>query len=327
MKKKASAAGDTAANQLKRLMTLIPRLADGDEHKIADVATIVDVTPAQLIEDLRSLVDRFDAPGGFVDGVQIFQDGENVSVLTPHFLRPMRLTMAELCALELGLALVIGERKGDDTAPSKRALERLRAVIAHVPGDDRVTGLKDASLSGAGIDPSHLGLFRGAIRARKKVRLIYRKGSATEPDRRTVCPYSLFFQHGMWYLVAHCDREAAIRVFRLDRLEGADVEGGSYEMPADYSVDRVLEEGRAFVREQDVPHFRVRYSAKIARWIAEREGRELEADGTLVVERPMASQAWAVRHVLQYGAEAEVLGPPEVIESVSAALDRLSGRD
>ena len=56
----------------------------------------------------------------------------------------------------------------------------------------------------------------------------------------------------------------------------------------------------------------MRYSPRIARWIAEREGKELEKDGSLVVEHTLADTDWAVRHVLQYGPEAEVLAPPEV---------------
>src|SRR3954462_11616638 len=105
---------------------------------MADVATIVGVTPEQLIDDLHSLVERFDAPGGFVDGVQIYQNGRNVSVVTQHFLRPMRLTMSELCALELGLAIVRSERPHEEAGPAHRALARLREVITKIPSDERL---------------------------------------------------------------------------------------------------------------------------------------------------------------------------------------------
>ena len=50
----------------------------------------------------------------------------------------------------------------------------------------------------------------------------------------------------------------------------------------------------------------------MARWIAEREGRATEADRSLVIEHPLADWEWAVRHVLQYGPDAEVLGPVSV---------------
>jgi predicted DNA-binding transcriptional regulator YafY len=66
---------------------------------------------------------------------------------------------------------------------------------------------------------------------------------------------------------------------------------------------------------------RVRYSRRVARWIAEREGLPLEKDGSLTTEHPLADPQWAVRHVLQYGPDAEVLSPPEVRDEVARRLD------
>jgi hypothetical protein len=57
------------------------------------------------------------------------------------------------------------------------------------------------------------------------------------------------------------------------------------------------------------PTMRVRYSPRIARWIAEREGKPLAADGALVMEHPLADWDWGGRHVLQYGRDAEVVEP------------------
>ena len=70
---------------------------------------------------------------------------------------------------------------------------------------------------------------------------------------------------------------------------------------------------------------RLRYSARIARWIAEREGKTLAEDGTLTVEHPLADPDWAVRHVLQYGPDVAVLGPDEVREAVVRRLEWMAG--
>ena len=314
---------DTAAAQLKRLLTLIPRLADNEEHPIADVATIVGVTPEQLIGDLQALVERFDAPGGFVDGVQIYQDGTHVSVVTQHFLRPMRLTMSELCALELGLAIVRSERTAEDAGPADRALERLRRVITQVSDVKNPSGLRDGSLASAPGVPEHLDVLKEAVRGRRKVRLLYKKGGGIAAESRTICPYTLAFTSGMWYVVAHCERAKALRVFRLDRVLNAESEGGTYEVPEDFSVDRVMEQAKAFIKDQPVETLRVKYSPRIAPWIAEREGKTLAKDGSLEVEHPLADRAWAVRHVLQYGAEAEIIGPQDLRDAVRDTLERM----
>lgn len=76
-------------------------------------------------------------------------------------------------------------------------------------------------------------------------------------------------------------------------------------------MDRVLEQGRTFASDT-TREMTVRYSASIARWVSEREGKPLDDDGSLTLNLPVADDAWAVRHVLQYGPEAEILAPAEL---------------
>ena len=318
------AAAANAADQLKRLLTLIPRLADGDEHSVADIATIVGTEPHQVIDDLQSLVDRFDIPGGFVEGVQIFHEGDTVSVVTPHFLRPMRLTMAELCALELGLAILRSERAGAELAPIERALARLRGVIATIPGEepteDPLTGAAPA-----GASARHLSALRRAVRQKRKARILYRKGSSAASESRLVCPYCLVFASGAWYVVAHCERARALRVFRLDRITEVEQESDAYDVPDDFSIERVLEKSKAVMSRKGGEPLRVRYSPRIAKWIAEREGAELDADGSVTIDHPLHDDDWAVRHVLQYGAEAEVVAPSRVRRLILKRLQSRAG--
>ena len=76
-------------------------------------------------------------------------------------------------------------------------------------------------------------------------------------------------------------------------------------------------------RMADAGTLRVRYSPKVARWIAEREGKPIDADGSLTLEHPLADTDWAVRHVLQYGPDAEVLEPAAVREEIVRRLEAL----
>ena len=80
--------------------------------------------------------------------------------------------------------------------------------------------------------------------------------------------------------------------------------------------------GRAF-RAPEAGTLRVRYSPNVARWIAEREGKSVDADGSLALEHPLADTDWAVRHVLQYGPDAEVLEPAAVREEIVRRLTAL----
>ena len=164
---------------------------------------------------------------------------------------------------------------------------------------------------------------------RQKIRISYRRGSAAESNARVICPYRLILAGPVWYLVAYCERSSGIRVFRVDRIESAKLLAEKCPPPDLGAIDAQLERGPVFVSDAPV-RLRVRFSAKIARWIEERERGTKEADGSFVVEYPMADLDWGVRHVLGYGREAEILSPPEARRGDSGAavgdawLSRLS---
>lgn len=312
---------DTAAGQLARILHLIPRLADGEAHDLAEVARSAGVERAVVLRDIQSISERFEAPGGFVEGLQIFLDADGkVSILPNHFLRPMRLTRGELSALELGLAMLRGERPAEEHAAIDGARERLRAAIARLPADEP-GDLRVASLAVAG-SLDRLRALRQAHRSGQKVRLTYRKGGEESASHRVICPYAIVFTSGMWYAVAHCESSDGVRFFRLDRVDEVELLEARYTRPKDFSVDDVMPDGKAFHAE-DVRTLRLRYSPAIARWIAEREGKALADDGSLTLEHPLADTDWAVRHVLQYGPDVTVLEPADIRDAVRRRLETM----
>lgn len=331
---------ETAATQLRRILHLVPKIGDGRDHSLDALAASEGVSTKALLGDLQAIATRLDEPGGFVDPVQITIEParDRVSVFTSHFLRPMRLTRAELCALELGLAMLRAERPADEHAPIDAARARLRRVISRLPADDAadhaIEGATDdatndvtdgvdrhADAAAAG-DAMHLAQLRAALAKRRKVRLAYRKGDADAVDVRVVHTYALVARRGAWYLVGHCERAEGLRNFRLDRVDEVETLDDGYAIPRDFSLDHLLGDGGLFHSEASEP-LRVRYSSRVARWIAERHDGTFGSDGSLVVEHPMADVSWAVRHILQYGPDAEVLGPERVRNAVRERLATL----
>lgn len=318
------AAQDTAAAQLRRLLHVIPRIADGREHPISRLARIAGVEDnRQLIADLESLVDRFDMPGGFVEGVQVWIDGKTVSVVSDHFRRPMRLTMPELCALQLGLAVLRSERPPAEHAVFERTLERLRRIITVLPQNRAQEDIRAARLDGPG-DRTHLAAIRKALGAQHRIRLEYRGGSAHSSTWRTVCPYGILFASGAWYVAAHCDSSNGLRFFRLDRIEATESTEEAYAIPPEFTLDSIARNGQV-LDGTPITTMQVRYSARIARWIAERDEMTLEGDGTLVVDHPVHDVEWAIRHVLQYGPDAEIVAPPEMRAEMARRLVAMRG--
>lgn len=307
-----------AAAQLRRILQVVPRIADGKDHDLREVAEAVGADFDTVRRDLYSLVARYDAPGGFVEGVQLYMEPDRVSFQTGQFDRPMRLSVPELCALELGLSVLRAQRPPDEHAVLERAGARLRSVIAKLPADPIPDGLYGASLGEHG-SMELLVTVRTALRDHRKLRLVYRKSGSTEAGARVVHPYALISSSGMLYVIAHCEMKERISVFRMDRVEEAEATAERFEPLASVSLDALLAHGKPFIHPNPET-LRVRYSPRVARWIAEREGRQLDADGGLEMEHPLADHEWAMRHVLQYGVEAEVLAPAGLREKLRTRL-------
>src|SRR5688572_17739547 len=315
---------ETAAAQLRRILQLIPTLADDRDHPIAEVARLAGVDRKTIVKDLQSLAERFDDPGGFVESVAITIEPEHVSVRTGHFHRPMRLTRRELAALELGLAMLRGERPPDEHRAIDSARERLATVVAELPDDEPDVpgqGRVGVPLIAAGEDPHHRALLRSAIGDSRKARITYHKAADPEPSARTVCPSALVHARGMWYLVAHCD-ERGLRFFRMDRVQRVEILDEAFE-PSDDCSSEAVTSGPMF-RAEDAETVTIRYSPAIARWIAEREGRELAPDGSLTMDHPCADGDWALRHALQYGPDTEIVGPAGLRSAMAERLGEMA---
>jgi proteasome accessory factor C len=310
---------DTAAAQLRRVLTLIPLLADEESHPLEMVASKAETTVAQLMSDIASISERFHEPAGFVDGVTILVEERTVSVRASHFHRPMRLTMRELCALELGLMLLRRTRTPVEQKPIDSALERLRETVSKVPTNDRYQGTRYADLA-ITASVAHLEKLREAVHAHRKVRLTYRSSGATSSTVREVCPHSLAFVEQMWYVVSTNSAEE-MRLFRVDRIENVEILGDSFERNPELA-SKLTSAGRAFYSTTN-ERMTVRYSPRIARWLAEREGKKLDADGGLTLEHPLADESWAIRHVLQYGPDAEILSPERLRHQIAEKLAAL----
>jgi len=310
---------DTAAAQLRRVLHLIPRLADGEDHVRESVASEAGSTVDQLIKDIASISERFDEPAGFVDGVTILVDERTVSMHGSHFRRPMRLTMRELCALELGLMLLRRTRTPVEQKPIDSALERLRETVSKVPANDKHEGTRYADLANSA-SVTHLEKLREAVHAHHKVCLTYRGSGATTSTVRAVCPHALAFVEQMWYVVS-TNEANEMRLFRVDRIENVELLSDSFERDRELA-SKLTSAGRAFYSTTN-ERMTVRYSPRIARWLAEREGKKLDADGGLTLEHPLADESWAIRHVLQYGPDAEILSPERLRHQIAEKLASL----
>lgn len=301
---------DAAAARLARIVSLVAQLTrrereGGEAPTIASLAKSLGVGLEDIALDIRTLTVLGDhADAEWLLSLSVWQQDDRVSVSSAGpFRRPIRLTPEEMLAVQVALAM----------DPEGLSIARRLAPLLTL-------GPKEASLAAAPPPSDRYTMLADAINARQPVELLY-AGEGERAGRRWLTqPHQLVAWHGRSYLIAWCDEVSDWRHFRLDRIIDALRCEGRFERRTDF--EPVTDPGALF-RPADAATdpVRVRFSANVSRWVRERyPDCEQQADGSVIVTFQAASMDWLVRRVLEYGPDAEVVGPEEYREAVRRAV-------
>ncbi|MGD8360167.1 MAG: WYL domain-containing protein [Gemmatimonadota bacterium] len=317
-----------AAGQLERVLYILPRAAREGGASLAELSESLGVEIPVVLKDLTQVTARayYHPAGG--EELLLEIEGGRVNLFTPGaFRRPVRLSMLEAVCLGLALRGRLAGRWGKiaGTEGPSGILHLLRALettLSTVPSEDFLARIEAADLRP---DPAGIReILSVALEERKACRIQYLKPGDEEPEDRTIWPYAMVHGEGHWYLLAHCARSKEVRRFRLDRVLDAETTGEGFPVPEDFDPGAHVQGGRVF-RGDETMEVRVRYSPVVARWVAEQEAAQPAPDGSLTLTHPVADPHWIVRHVLQYGPEAEVLDPAEARGWVRGAVECWTG--
>lgn len=302
----------SADDRLQRLLYVLPRAAREDGARIDDLARALDVPPALILADLEEAMTReFYLPAGTVDSFNLSVLDDVVRLYGSEFNRPVRLSAPEAMALGLGLRVLAAEAEVDRRAEILAMAHRLESelIVPEIELQPMSRGTAEAIAMMEPREPYGAPLevalgeddFRGAIcdaiTDRVFVHIVYLKANAPEPAERRVAPTRLLYSHGHWYVAAVDEQSGQPRNYRLDRILSV--------IPSHVHHDFDAGAASAFVANGGEP-VTVRYSPVVAKWVAEREDAQCEADGSLVLTHEVVDMNWLVRHVLQYAGEAVV---------------------
>lgn len=319
-----SAAGTGASAQVTRLLALVPYLQGRGEISVSAAAEEFGVSPATIRRDIGVLM-FCGLPGlGMGDLIEVDFDaleGEDVIRLSnaDYLARPLRLDSTEAAALVVGLRSLL-----ETTSEAEReVVERTLAKVEDAAGEaSRVAHQVQLHASPPEESPEVADAVARALAGRQRLRLTHASVVRDELTTRVVDPIALSTAAGHTYLDAWCHLAQDQRLFRLDRVVGAQVlddpvTGTARRRPRNLSdgLFRPSPEARTAL---------LRLTAG-ARWVAEYypvETVEEVGDGGMLVTLRFDDPTWLLRLVLRLGGSATVLEPAELAHQVTATAQR-----
>ncbi|CUH80453.1 HTH domain protein [Tritonibacter multivorans] len=197
-----------------RLFEIIQILRDGKLHRAQDIADRLEVSVRTIYRDMDTLV----ASGVPVEG----ERGVGYMVREAITLPPLTLTVEELEALHLGMAIV-GEAADLEL---KQAAQSLASKVDAVLPTETISEAEQWKFAvypfaNATRGFAHMPVLRAAIKARQKLRLSYRRLDGTLTNR-VIRPLHMEYWGRVWTLTGWCELREGFRVFRVDLIETAD---------------------------------------------------------------------------------------------------------
>ncbi|MFM8980026.1 MAG: helix-turn-helix transcriptional regulator [Planctomycetia bacterium] len=321
-----------ARDRIRRCLAMIPLIRARPKIRIPELASIFGVREQEIWEDITEVLSLCGVPPYLPHNYLVFTiHGDQVSIrFAEHLARPVHLTLQEALAIDLALRSISGGRPPVFGDAASRLRRKLRELLA---GRER-EALEAFDRSVGGTPPSELVAdtiqrLKEGMRRNCGVRVDYYTASRDAVGTRVLAPYGLIDHLGSWYVIARDLRPGAAPgavPFRVDRMRGAElVPEVEFEVPDDFTTEAFRRDAMWTGSRDDVA-VEVRFSAAVAGRVREESDRRdiRELPHGAIVRRFRIQRdrpRWLYTHVARYGAEAEVLSPPEVRAGMARFLD------
>ena len=278
---------------------------------------------ATVIRDLTYMKDRLRAPIVWDRELRGYRlDG-------PFSLPAVYLSESEIHALLVLNQLVARIQPSfldEHLEPLRELLHKLMGPAS--AGDaDLERRIRILQVASRPVSSRHFQIVCRALLGRGRVRIRYYSRARDQETDRVVSPQRLVHYRDNWYLDAWCHSKDGLRSFALDAiLDAVGVEEAALQVPDD-QLDRELGAGYGIFSGEQVRTAVLRFTPEMARWVSREKWHRLQegsfgADGSYTLEVPYSAERELVMDIMRFGPEVEVLGPPELRESVSAALKK-----
>jgi predicted DNA-binding transcriptional regulator YafY len=261
---------------------------------------VAEVFPALTHRDGEDRVRRWRLPNG---------------VLPPT--APSVSVLASLEGVARDLTKTGDTARGADLREAAATLRALLPPVALRRTEPDIEALMQAEGSAAHpgprlkLDRALMTDIRSAILGFRKLALTYRPAESNHAGKRILCPYGVLYGRRA-YLVAHTEKGAEMRLWRIDRLSDVSVLGENFAAQ-EFDLAGYAEQSFGVFQEapQDVVlRFSPEAAEDAAEWVFHpSQTMEQQADGSLMVRFTCGGMLELSWHLFTWGREVEVKEP------------------
>jgi proteasome accessory factor B len=295
--------------------------------RVEDIARLVGMHKRTVYRDLRALEEEL--------GVPLWNENGRWGVAPEAFLPPLKLTRAEAMAVFLSARLMVryaDEYDADLSAAFLKLAEGLPQVLAdHVGRTLEIMSRREP-------DPlftRHVQLLTQAWAERRIVSIVY-DPSIHDPGRelRTARVHPWYIEPSLQthalYLFGWDESRGAPRTFKIDRIRDVSLTAETFDPPV-ASVEDAFVNAWDIIADQPVVDVVLRFDPAIAARVAEAQWHpsqrvETEPDGSLLWRGRVAGTIEIRLWILSWGAQVEVLEPPDLRADVAATYRAAAAR-
>jgi predicted DNA-binding transcriptional regulator YafY len=314
-----------------RLLSILTTLQARGRVTAPELATECEVSLRTIYRDVDALsaagipvYSERGSDGGYrlLDGYRTQLNGLSAREAEALFMTGLSGPAADL---GLGAAMLAGQNKLLSAMPAQHraGAEQMRARFY----------LDAPAWFAQGEQPAHLPLVADAVWAQRPLRIRYQSWKAEK--NRIVEPLGLVLKSGAWYLVAQI--EGSARTYRVSRMLDLEVLDQRFERPIDFSLSSYWQ---ASTQRLEAELHQNTAIVRLSPWAVKmleaftspyvRAATQIDpvadVEGWYQARIPVGSIRQACVELLRFGAEAEVLEPPELrtrMAEVAVGMDMI----
>ncbi len=164
----------------------------------------------------------------------------------------------------------------------------------------------------------------------KPIRISYYSPHKHELTERVIQPLHLLCYMGSWHLIAFCTLKNELRDFALSRVRTIDPVSEPIQLPADLPpIKEFIRKNFGVMTGDQSIEVCLRFAPEVADWVSEQvwySGQEIirKEDGSICIKFPVADFREVRREILKYGADLEVLSPPELRNEIKSEIGKMA---